>query len=154
MNRKIDGRLCRSGSGEKARSVLAVALPLVMGAGNVAGKLFANVLDSYLGPGQLRIDRAPGTHGWDARYYQPVTDSLQTAKAASDHVSQEMANEGIVLLKNKDLLPLQEGTCITPFGRAYLDPAYAGTGAAATADRDRVTPALALAMHLAFDVIA
>ena len=92
MNRKIDGRLRRSGSGGGARSVLAVALPLVMGAGNVAGKLFANVLDSYLGPGKLRIDRAPGTRDWDARYYKPVTNSLQAAKTASDQVSQEMAN--------------------------------------------------------------
>ena len=151
MNRRIDRRLRRSDSVGRVRSVLAVALPLVMGAGNVAGKLFANVLDSYLGPGKLRIDRAPGTRGWDARYYQPSTDSLQEAKAVSDQVSQEMVNEGIVLLKNKDLLPLQDGTCITPFGRAYLDPAYAGTGAAATTDRDRVTPAQALSRHFSID---
>lgn len=121
-------------------TVIAVAL-------SVAGSMFSSVLDSYLGGGTIQVNRANGTESWDATYNAKETGSLSEAKDASDKVSEQVADEGIVLLKNNDTLPLAEKSMVTPFGYGYLNPVYSGTGAAATTDKDMVTIEQGLSDH-------
>ncbi|MBT1163017.1 glycoside hydrolase family 3 C-terminal domain-containing protein [Bifidobacterium felsineum] len=128
-------------------TVIAVAL-------SVAGNMFSSVLDSYLGGGTLQVNRAEGTDSWDATYNAKETGSLAEAKAASDKVSEQVADEGIVLLKNNGVLPLAEKSTITPFGYGYLNPVYSGTGAAATTDKDMVTIKQGLAAHFKINATA
>lgn len=40
----------------------------------------------------------------------------------------KIAEEGITLLKNNDVLPLSKGDKVTPYGLRYVDPLYGGTG--------------------------
>lgn len=121
-------------------TVIAVAL-------TVAGSMFSSVLDSYLGGGTIQVNKAEGTENWDATYNAKGTGSLAEAKAASDKVSEQVADEGIVLLKNNGALPLAEKSAVTPFGYGYLNPVYSGTGAAATTDKDMVTVEQGLSDH-------
>jgi beta-glucosidase len=119
-------------------AVIAVIVILAVAA-NVGMNMFSAVLDSYLGRGKLTITYLEGSEDWDAQYYKTSTSSLEEAKAASDLVSEQVTDEGIVLLKNDGVLPLEKGSEITPFGYGYLNPSYSGTGAAATTDEDMVT---------------
>lgn len=106
---------------------------------NVGMNMFSAVLDSYLGRGRLHVEAAEGTGDWNTEYYSKSTDSLEEAKAASDEISEQVTDEGIVLLKNNGVLPLAKSSQVTPFGYAYLNPAYSGIGAAATTDNEMVT---------------
>ncbi|MGI6230761.1 MAG: glycoside hydrolase family 3 C-terminal domain-containing protein [Tractidigestivibacter sp.] len=117
-------------------------------AGNVAGNAFSSVLDSKLGRGDIQVDKAEGSESWDAQYYKPRYSSLEEAKAASDVVSEQVSDEGIVLLKNNGVLPLAAGDEVTPFGWAFQNPAYFGTGAAASSDMTMVTAEDAIASKL------
>lgn len=115
--------------------------------GSIVASRFAAVLDSYLGRGELHIEYAEGTENWDSHYYTAQTSSLAEAKAASDVISEQVTDEGIVLLKNNGALPLTENSTVTPFGYGYLNPAYSGTGAAATTDTEIVTVEQGLSAH-------
>lgn len=138
-------------SSSTGRAAAALILPAVTVAGNVAANRFASILDSFLGAGKPKARRAPGTETWKADYYRKETSSLTEAKRISDEFAQKVANEGIVLLKNKGLLPLSKGTVLTPFGRGFLDPAYSGTGAAATTDKNRISPEQGLSKYFSID---
>lgn len=126
--------------------ILAVLVTIAI-VGTIAANMFSAVLDSYLGRGELHLEYAEGTDNWDSEYYTKSTSSLAEAKAASDLVSEEVCDEGIVLLKNNGILPLTESSTVTPFGYAYLNPAYSGTGAAATTDTAMVTVEQGLSAH-------
>lgn len=119
--------------------ILAIAVALT-----VAGNSFSSVLDSFLGGGQLTVRKASGTNNWDSNYYTKTTGSMKEAKQKSYAVSEAITDEGMVMLKNDGVLPLKEGSSVTPFGDAYLNPAYSGSGAAATSDKDIKTSDQAL----------
>lgn len=114
--------------------ILALAVALT-----VAGNSFASVLDSYLGGGHMVVKKAPGTSAWNTTYNAKATNSMQEAKTKSDAVSQRVTDEGIVMLKNDGVLPLKEQSIVSPFGAGYMDPAYSGSGAAATTDKEMIT---------------
>lgn len=114
--------------------LLAIAVALT-----VAGNSFASVLDSFLGGGQLTVNKASGTDNWNANYYEKSTKSMQEAKQRSYKVSEAITDEGMVLLKNDGTLPLKAGSSVTPLGYGYLHAAYSGSGAAATSDKDILT---------------
>ncbi len=119
-------------------AVVAV-LAIVALAANIAAPMFKGVLDSYLGRGEISVTTAEGSEAWDSAYYKPQTASLEETKKASDVVSEQMTDEGIVLLKDNGALPLAKGSTVSLFGYGYLDPAYSGSGAAATTDTAMVT---------------
>lgn len=114
-------------------------------AANVAANIFGSALDSKLGRGSVSIKKVEGTENWDSQYYKPAYGSQAEAKEASDKVSEQVTDEGIVLLKNDGTLPLAPGSEVTPFGYGYLNAAYSGSGAAASTDTTMVTVADALA---------
>lgn len=125
-------------------TIVAVIVVLAMVL-SIAAAMFSNVLDSYLGSGKLQIKRASGTSSWNAMYNSKATGSMAQAKAASDKVSEQVTDEGITLLKNNGVLPLKGGSTVTPYGHGFMDPAYSGTGAAATKDKAQVTAEQGLA---------
>ena len=105
-----------------------------------AANMLSPLADGILGAGDTKADAPAGTEGWDTTYVPAATGSLEEAKQASDAVSEQLCDEGIVLLKNNGALPLAQGTAVTPYGYGYLNPAYSGTGAAAANDSTQVTP--------------
>ncbi len=120
-------------------SVATVGLLGVTAAANAAANVFGSAIDSKLGRGEMEVTKIAGTEGWDSQYYKPEFSSIAEAKAASDKVSEQMTDEGIVLLKNDGVLPLAAGSEVTPFGWAYSNAAYSGSGAAASSDDTMVT---------------
>ena len=122
----------------------AIVIAAITVLAHILTNRFKSVLDGRFGRGEMTVTKVAGTEDWDTEYCKKDTASLAEAKAASDVVSEELADEGIVLLKNDGTLPLAAGSSVTPFGYGYLNPAYAGVGAAASADTTMVTPETAL----------
>lgn len=120
----------------------------VVGVANVAASMFGPMANGLVGAGATEVTPAAGTEGWDTTYVPAATASLADAKAASDVVSEQACDEGIVLLANDGVLPLGEGASVSPYGYGYLNPVYSGTGAAASTDDTQVTPEAGLAAHL------
>ncbi len=120
-------------------TVATAGLLGVTAAANVAANTFGAAIDSKLGRGAVTVTKTAGTEHWDSQYYKTTTSSLAEAKQASDLVSEQVTDEGIVLLKNDGVLPLAANAEVTPFGWAYSNAAYSGTGAAASTDDTMVT---------------
>ena len=108
---------------------------------------FRTVLDGRFGRGEVSVTPLEGTEDWDSEYVKKETGSLAEAKEASDVTSEQVTDEGIVLLKNDGILPLAAGSRVVPFGYAYLNPSYSGNGAAASQDTTMVTPEAALSSY-------
>lgn len=129
-------------------TIATVGLFGLTAAANVASNMFGSVLDSKLGRGGISVKKVEGTENWDTQYYKPTYSSLEEAKQASDKVSEQVTDEGIVLLKNNGVLPLAADSEVTPFGYGYLNAAYSGSGAAASTDTTMVTVSDALSSKL------
>lgn len=129
-------------------TIASAGLLGVTAAANIAANMFSSGLDGRFGRGAVHVEKVEGTENWDAQYYKPQFSSQAEAKAASDKVSEQVTDEGIVLLKNDGVLPLATGAEVVPFGYGYLNPAYSGSGAAASTDDTMVTADVALSNHL------
>ncbi len=114
---------------------------------------FAGRIYSPLGKGDIVKTPAKGTEGWNRRYYHQSfktgnkgEGSLE-AKLHAEKLVQEIAAEGMVLLKNdKDALPLKtkENKKIALFGRGSADPVYGGSGSGNVDTSNCITPYLGL----------
>lgn len=72
-------------------------------------------------------------------FAENVTVSEETL-AAGEAIAEQIASEGIVLLKNEDqALPLAAGTRLNLFGWSSVRPLYGGTGSGDSSDSDAVT---------------
>lgn len=111
--------------------VIAVVAVLAIGV-NVAVGMFRGAIESYLGAGTYTVEKAKGTDGLDTDYYTADAASVDEAKAASSQLTEDIADEGMVLVKNTGALPLATGA-VTLLGRGAADPVYGGTGSG-TAD--------------------
>ena len=61
-------------------------------------------------------------------YYSSYSN-LDEVRAASLEINQQIAEESVVLMKNKDnVLPLKDVRYVSVFGKAAHDPFYAGGG--------------------------
>lgn len=89
---------------------------------------FTPSLDAFLGKGDRAATTPGGTSGWDSDFYS--FDSKNSAEALQNSlvVSESIADEGIVLLKNDGLLPLTPDTPVTPLGYRYMTPLMSGSG--------------------------
>ena len=70
---------------------------------------------------------------WTRALYQPVlplgeNGARITGCASHIALSREAAGEGMVLLKNKDLLPLKRGAKLALFGKGCIDYVKGGGG--------------------------
>lgn len=90
---------------------------------------FSVSMNVYLGRGQKHVNNVEGAEEWNTDFYEEKYSSVEEARDAAQKVSQEIAEEGIVLLKNENnILPLDKDAAITPMGYRYMEPLYGGTG--------------------------
>lgn len=76
----------------------------------------------------------------DADYYDAPYDSLEGAVENARKVTYDISSEGIVLLKNNGVLPLEKGESVTPFGYHYLNPNYQpSSGSAVVGENDNIS---------------
>lgn len=92
-------------------------------------------MDIFFGRGERKIVQSGDTDDWDTDYYEQLfseTTGDHGSRANGAAVTKQITDEGIVLLKNDGILPLAEGSAVTPFGYRYVRPVYGGTGSANT----------------------
>lgn len=107
--------------------VLAVVLIVIIGA-NVALNIFHHWVASQLGVGTWEVSNSEQAEDWDLDYTKASYSSLEEAHEASAALVQEIAGDGITLLKNSDqALPISPGA-VTLFGRTAAEPVYGGSG--------------------------
>ena len=103
---------------------------------------YATILDTYaariwspLGKGEMIKTPAKGSENWDSNYYKQSFakgekgEGSKEANQNAESVVQRIAEEGMVLLKNKDnSLPVSTSNKIALLGRGGVDPVYGGSG--------------------------
>ncbi len=121
----------------------AIALPIL-------GETFSVSIDTTMGLGQLHVVDAEGSENWDTNYIDVKYKKRADSREAANKISKEIADEGIVLLKNEgNALPLAKNTQVAPFGDGYRSPTYGGSGSGnVDTTKDYIfTPAKALKKH-------
>ena len=111
--------------------VVALIAIVAVGA-NIAISSFRTAVESYMGSGTWSIENTAEGETLDTDYYTTEHAGTDEAKAASTEVVEEIAADGMVLLKNNGALPLAPGA-VTLLGRGAADPVYGGSGSG-TAD--------------------
>ena len=114
---------------------------------NFAADFAAPTLDTFLGRGEASYQTVDGTASEAVTYYIANATGADEARQNSEAVAERTSDEGQVLLKNDGVLPLAQNSMVTPFGYAYLNPAYSGTGAGAASSANNVSPADALSRY-------
>lgn len=93
----------------------------------------ATILDTYVNRGNMIITPKKGTENWNTNYYDQTyatasgTGASAETLTAGQNLVEEIANEGMVLLKNDGTLPLSNKN-IALIGRGAVDPIYGGSG--------------------------
>lgn len=104
-------------------AVLVVAV-----AANVAIAVFSNWVDSQLGTGTWDVENTAEGEEWDTEYNSASYDSLDETREEASALVEDIASEGITLLKNREeALPVEAGG-ITLMGRSAAQPIYGGSG--------------------------
>lgn len=110
---------------------LTLGLALAIGV-PVAAYANKTVIDLYINRGSQIVTKAEGTDSWDGVYNKKETTTPEEAMEKSRQVTQQICEEGIVLLKNNNqALPLTGTTPIALMGRDAVDPIYGGSGSGA-----------------------
>ncbi len=102
---------------------------------NLMATTFSDVFTSLFNWERGKSESIPleGTEDWDAEYYSITAKSLKEATENANKVVEEISNNGFVLLKNNDTLPLDTGSdTIAMYGRASVDPILGGSGSGNT----------------------
>lgn len=141
---KQEKKRMRSGKFIAICSPIIAVLLVVLIIGNIAAVSAAATIDAYLGKGARHVTVPEGSENWDAEFYTPLASTADEARRNAEAVAEKVGDEGEVLLKNNGVLPLAENSTVTPFGYAYLNPAYSGTGAGASDSSNNVSPEAAL----------
>ena len=119
-------------SGRRFMSIcvpLVIILLIITIAANVMINCYSGVLDLFYGRGTRKVVAVDKSI--DADYYSLSSKNYAEANANARTLTREIAASGQVLLKNNGILPLKEGSSITPLGYHYLMPNYgAGKGSA------------------------
>lgn len=98
-----------------------------------AGLNFASgAIDVAVGGGTYTPKNGKNTKGADLNFYPKKYKNINEAMEASGKVTQKIADEGMVLLKNDGSLPMTSLGKITLMGRGAADPLYGGTGSGHT----------------------
>lgn len=111
--------------------IVAVVAIVAIGA-NIAIGMFRGAIESYMGAGTYDISNTAEGSELDTEYYGADYETVDDAKAASSTIVEEIAGEGMTLVKNNGTLPLAAGA-VTLLGRGAADPVYGGSGSG-TAD--------------------
>lgn len=124
-------------SNKKFLAIWAPVLGLVLVIAIVANILlgvYSNWVASQLGTGTYTVTNPDGTEDWDTTYDEADYATADEAAEAADALVQEIAAEGIVLMKNEgQALPLTgDAPQVTLLGRTAADPVYGGSGSGST----------------------
>ena len=135
----------------KLRALLpAMALLLTLDITVSLGMLSnADTLDLMFGRGnQTAVGNAVAA---EADYYAQEYESAQESLAAATLLARQISDEGIVLLKNDGLLPLNRQSALSPFGLRCFSPYYGGLGSSliSTEEEDVISPLEGLAQAFA-----
>ncbi len=87
---------------------------------------FDNIFEQYIG--KLDDHLVGDTLGADTQYYKSDFNSVAELYAYEEELVAEIAQEGIVLLKNDGLLPLAKGTELSLFSHSSIDLVSGGSG--------------------------
>ena len=118
----------------------AFVLAAVMSAVNIAANIYEDILYSYVGRGTASKHYPSGSENWDTNYYEAESVNEQEAHQKGADVTRKIAEEGVVLLKNKnDCLPLTTSKSpnpskdkkITLLGRRSVNTVFSGSGSGA-----------------------
>lgn len=96
---------------------------------------YADSMDVIFGRGERVVVPSENTADWDTEYYHKQFSAAlgeEGSRANGARVTKQIADEGIVLMKNDGVLPLVRGENVTPFGYRYIHPIYGGTGSGNT----------------------
>ena len=131
-------------------AAVSALLALAVGASTGAGS-YASLISTVLGGTTYRTVDEGGGEAVDNGRDNGMT--LAEWKDEADSLVQEVAGEGIVLLKNDNgTLPLAKGSKVTLFGRSSVDLVLGGTGAGGIDPSRAVTLKDALEDGGAFDI--
>lgn len=109
-------------------TLLAVAIGVTAGATS-----YRSLICSAIGGDMYRIVDEDGAEV--TQLYQDNGMTLDEWKAEADSLVQQVAEEGVVLLKNQDqVLPLAEGSRVSLFGRSSVDLVLSGSGGGGVID--------------------
>lgn len=94
------------------------------------GVYYEDALDLHFGVGEAQIlvtveSNRTGLY-YEQRYTQDVGENGTLAHA--EKINKKITDEGIILLKNNGILPLEKETYVTPFGIRFSSPIYGGIG--------------------------
>lgn len=104
-----------------AAFLLIIAIVLI-----IAANIFAPYMDYRFGRGQSHI--VGGGTDLSAEYYTAKYDTPEEAKEASYAVAEKVTDEGMILLKNDGVLPLEAKAEVAPFGYRFISPTYGQGG--------------------------
>lgn len=117
---------------------------------------FGPSLDTYLGRGEKIIDGGGLYSDEQTMYYDQPYEKSQDGKVKASYagaeISEEISDEGEVLLKNDGTLPLEKNTKVTPMGFRYVTPVMTGTGSGAATLLQKFVVKPTDALHTYFDV--
>ena len=121
-------------SARQLRQILIPAMALLTALAltvTIGMRANADTLDKLFGRGARTVTAVSDTGQLDTAYYEQRYANKKEALAAATALSRQISDEGIVLLKNDGLLPLEQDTVVSPFGLRYALPFYGGTGSSA-----------------------
>ncbi|WP_018143214.1 glycoside hydrolase family 3 C-terminal domain-containing protein [Alloscardovia criceti] len=107
--------------------LLVIALVLTIGLNFASG-----AVDVAVGGGTYSAKNGANAEGADLNFYPKKYNNIDEAMDASGKVTQRIADEGMVLMKNDNTLPLNSSSKVTLLGRGAADPLYGGTGSGHT----------------------
>ena len=112
--------------------VLLVAVNLVA----TQNYFIYNTINSVLG-GEIRehVSGDPAQY----QYYKADYENKEETLAAANALNEEIVEEGIVLLKNEESLPLKKGSRISVFGKNSVNLVYGGSGSGGASAAGAVT---------------
>ena len=123
--------------------IMAIFTALICVA-NFCANYYSMTLDTYVGRGERITSTSDNIES--AEYYTQKYETTEESRAAGAEVTKSIADEGIVLMKNDGVLPLDSASNVTPFGYRYIEPCYGGSGSGGmdTSEDYIVTPEEAL----------
>lgn len=87
-------------------------------------------INGFFGLESTKVVYKDGETAADCQYHESEYDSIDEMMQAKSDLSEEITDEGIVLMKNNDVLPLNNKGEITCLGRASTDLVYGGASGA------------------------
>ncbi len=115
-------------------------------------EVYSQALDWFFARGDASVS---GGNGVNAEYYEQTYEKTPEGRKAAqkngEKVTEAVADEGFVLLKNDGTLPLKKNAKVTPMGFRYQSPIYGGVGSGRV-DESSITHTIYDTMKDYFDV--